>query len=59
MSYLENKTLQNRKGAGKGEKKSEGGERQEGKIKSGVFLLKMETHWVTFPKSSQKTQKLI
>lgn len=31
MSYLENKTLQNRKGAGKGEKKSEGGERQRRK----------------------------
>jgi hypothetical protein len=43
----------------KKKKSQEEEEEKEGKIKFGVFLLKMETHWVTFPKSLQKTQKLI
>lgn len=43
----------------KKKKSKEEEEEKEGKIKFGVFLLKMETHWVTFPKSLQKTQKLI
>lgn len=32
-------------------------EEKEGKIKFGVFLLKMETRSVIFPKNPQKTQK--